>query len=52
MDNEHSVDMSLFYFFFKAREIGECVGCKVNCALAKLTKLFLVEDIVASLKVS
>jgi hypothetical protein len=35
----------------KAREIGECVGCKLNCAISKLTKLFLVEDILASLKV-
>ncbi|XP_028409610.1 reticulon-1-A-like isoform X2 [Dendronephthya gigantea] len=34
----------------KARDIGECVGCKINCAIAKLTKLFLVEDILASLK--
>ncbi|CAB4015732.1 reticulon-1-A-like isoform X3 [Paramuricea clavata] len=34
----------------KAREIGECIGCKVNCTIAKLTKLFLVEDFVASLK--
>ena len=34
----------------KAREIGERIGSKVNCAISKLTKLFLVEDILSSLK--
>lgn len=34
----------------QARDIGERVGTKANLAIAKLTKLFLVEDIFASLK--
>lgn len=34
----------------RARDIGEMVGARLNCMISKLTRLFLVEEIFASLK--
>lgn len=34
----------------EARDMGECVGNHINTVIAKLTKLFLVEDVFRSLK--
>lgn len=34
----------------RARDIGEMVGARLNCLISKLARLFLVEEIFASLK--